>query len=94
MAIYQPFGNKGLTCVHQQVITRQFPFQIPQNILSAKVKESESKQEIKHLEYYVESVSEASNEDQLELYDRLLEGAHFGSSRRIEPVQGNSFLLF
>ena len=61
--------------------------------------EKESEEENEYPEDYVESVSEgeywsSSDEDHLELFDKILEGARFGSSRKVEPVQRNSLLLF
>ena len=70
------------------------------DIVEQFVSESDPEEEDEnYLDDYVESVSEgehwsSSDEDQLELFDQLLEGARFGSLRKLDPVQRNSLLLF
>ena len=69
------------------------------DIVEQFVSESDPEEDENYLDDYVESVSEgehwsSNDEDQLELFDQLLEGARFGSLIRLDPVQRNSLLLF
>jgi len=61
------------------------------------ISENESEEENEYLEDYVEPVSErecrsSSDEDQLELFDKLLEGARFEPSRSFSRTYSEKFV--